>query len=354
MLKYLKKSLLVILILNLQNILMTLSIIENKNKEIPENILQRWNEFNNTYYNDFFGQNSGGTKQHTYFTELEKIIKDENHLKIKDILDSLFIATTEKPIDVYKSLLLRVPIYYGKIVNESFEKEAFLNFRKLSFDDNPYGKEIKTFNQSHIVFPAGISPYWQWNEKEETLLEQGVCGFIFSNGVNFESTSTIDYKNFINNKEKLKEQINNIGDCLIFAAIELAKRKNTAKNYNLRIPAFGLTCFATEYTNKRELASMYLSSIKSALLKHITADTKTWYIDFFEYKDIEGYKEAFETIFTTKKINDLTTHNIHVKHWYKMLTLDPSIYNKNNCQNSSAFNDTFIIFAHAGDPYSLI
>ena len=329
----------------LYNIQSTLTIYNNKNIKI-KNLLERFFLFNKIHEGNFWGEdpnNKGNIKQIKLKLKIDEMVKNPEQMNL--FFKNAFIVSAENKKITTEVVAKKVPVYCAELEMDNKPK-YFIPFKKLLYPDSKENDKIETFNGSCVVFPAGITPYWEWDENE--LREQGEIGIVFSNGVNFESDQTADYKNFNgkNKKQLLKEFIDNIARALIAAAHTLTTSQRK-KICNLKIPAFGLGQFANYYDDKSQLAKMYLNAIYEALKNEST--DMTWHVEFFNFTELKEYKEAFD------KINHANNNfkNITLTHYGKKKNL----FNKDNTTKKITNinkSDYLTVFCHAGDAHSFL
>jgi hypothetical protein len=227
--------------------------------------------------------------------------------------------------------------------------DNYRKFHDLLYNDYKEDDE-EIYNEPIIAFAAALTPCWKYNKDTKELEKEQEIGVIFSNGVNFESKNTPDFKTFfgVENKNALIKHIQEITDCLIDSAYKLMSDNNYT-SCNLRIPALGLSTFAKEYEDKEELAKIYLNAIFKSLQRH-TNKYISFYVDFFNYDGTPGYDKAYkENAFKNKATNIFT--DLHIK---------KSIFDKNTKHrglkdnNELDLSKILTIIAHAGDPHSFL
>ncbi len=346
-----------------------INIFQNLKSVIPQDIKKRFELFNTIYDNNFWGENNkfAEEKQKALKETINKIIGD-NHPKLLTILEKAFIVSPEEKKVVENYLPEKVPIVFGGVKelligdqvismeNESYNSQKLNEFRKILYPKINYSKtsENNFFNTSLIAFPATITPCWRWDAKEEELKEKDNIGVIFCNGVNFESNQTADYQRFndidADNKEQrlkdLEEFINTITLCVVTAAHRLTKKENR-KTCELRIPQFGLGCFASFYNDRFKLMNLYLNGIYKAILKEEFHDI-TWNIRFFNFSGDKNYFNFYQQTFNSE--NRTLPNNIETE----CIGKDISIFAELKAKFKNDQSDSLIVFAHAGDQHSFL
>ena len=341
-------------------------IYQNTDQDLSENILDRFNLFNEIHVDGFWnwkdrlrnGEHyNHSPKQKALKGEIDSLVKDQTFLK--SFLKKAFVVSSESDTTVLDSLALRVPVYDDTITYNKFMQEPLKQFRTLLYPNYKYPDEITIFNKSHIVLPAGVTPYWSWDANE--LRKQGEIGIVFSNGFNLESIEMCNYHNFNeeDKKKELQEFIDNLALCLVTAAYKLTKDQGK-EVCQLKIPVFEWTV-SKDYSERvshpdlhiiedelrTNLAKLHVNAIYDALKKDKFNDLK-WYVEFFTITDHDYYDCVCEEI-----INNNILTNIKYSDMNYLFNKDTCYFNE-NYMKQNANNNYFTVFACTCGPHSFL
>jgi hypothetical protein len=318
-------------------------------------------------YNDkntpFWGEVEGTT----YYSEKQKALKE----KIKEIIDcdnqietiltkALLIHPSKyKKEYVMEMNQLRVPVYYGYVVTPRDE----IHYKNIWEKKAPNDANKIWTGDTIPAFYTGLFPWYYYNKNKQELKEKKgeLLGIVFSNGVNFESIYTTDFKRFLDKngniqyyeKTNLEIYIQEIADNIVYSGIELTKQSGK-KNCYFRMPKIGLRCFCKAFKgglkeNKTELITLYLTAYYNALAKYSTEnDDMKIHIDFFEFQGDHvdaDYEKEYKKIFNNPNKPTNLSHAFFPGNIFDASTGSPEI--KDNA-------DYQTIIAHAGDSHSFL
>lgn len=340
------------------------SILTIQESDIPAKDIRNktFNSFNKIYDNKnvpFWGQTEKTTynnpKQIEIFEKIKTCVNED--ARIKEILKNaqLIYPNHYNKNNVKKMNQMRVPVYYG-YVHTKKDSEHYENVwgEELSKDEISETWQKKTIP----AFYSGLFPWYYYTENNNTLHQypDKLLGIVFSNGVNFETNKTIDFKRYLENNgtRKEKEKINlekymqEIADNIVYSGITLTKKIKKTKCY-FRMPKIGLRCFCRAFQEpKAVLIKLYLTAYYNALKKYCIDNTDMQiHIDFFEFdghKDAD-YKTTYESIFNNQNKPNNLTHN-----FFSGNIFEGTLGNQTIMQDP----DYQTIIPHAGDSHSFL
>ena len=326
-------------------------IYENSDIDIyfqEENILKRLNLFNKIHNNDFW-HTTNSNKQKALKGEIDFLVKDQTFLK--SFLKKAFVVSPENEKTVLNSLALR-----------ELHEDTKKHFRTLLYPNYEYRDEIKAFNEPHIVFPAGVTPYWSYDKNTNELTEQDEIGIIFGYEYYCENMVAGNYNNL--NEEKLKKFIENIALCLVTAAYKLTKNQVNKQACQLKIPMFGLRQYSDDSEEKiNQRAYLYVEAIYEALKKK-NFNNLEWYVEFFKHSYGTNktlcYENSYMRIIEQFQKEKNQEENNYIKNINITYCTEGNVFDKDTCIFNEKYmkqevqNNYFTVFFYPDDPNSYL